>query len=74
VQVLLHGDFEISFTAARQQLLLPTDTMKNTVYSLLGESKSATIEAFAMELATICWHTHRYRGPPSRLTKEPGSE
>jgi urate oxidase len=50
VRVLLEGDFETSFTEADNSKLLPTDTMKNTVYSLARASKADTIEAFAMEL------------------------
>ncbi|HEY2470289.1 MAG TPA: urate oxidase [Terracidiphilus sp.] len=50
VSVLLHGDFETSFTAADNSKILPTDTMKNTVYSLARDSKTATIEEFAIEL------------------------
>ncbi len=50
VRVLLHGDFETSFTEADNSSVLPTDTMKNTVYSLARASKSATIEEFAMEV------------------------
>ncbi len=47
---LLHGDFESSFTAADNSKILPTDTMKNTVYSIARGSRAATIEEFAMEL------------------------
>jgi urate oxidase len=50
VRVLLEGDFESSFTDADNSKLLPTDTMKNAVYSLARASKAETIEAFAMEL------------------------
>lgn len=50
VRVLLHGEFETSFTEADNSSLLPTDTMKNTVYSIARDSKAATIEEFAMEL------------------------
>jgi len=50
VRVLLQGDFESSFTEADNSKILPTDTMKNTVYSIARDSKSATIEEFAMEL------------------------
>ncbi len=50
VRVLLHGDFETSFTQADNSRILPTDTMKNTVYSIARDSKAATIEDFAMEL------------------------
>lgn len=50
VQVLLQGDFASSFTDADNSRILPTDTMKNTVYSLARDSKTGTIEEFAMEL------------------------
>jgi len=50
VRVLLHGDFEISFSEADNSCLLPTDTMKNTVYSIARGSRAATLEEFAMEL------------------------
>lgn len=50
VRVLLEGDFETSFTEADNSKLLPTDTMKNTVYSIARGSKATTIEEFAMEL------------------------
>jgi urate oxidase len=50
VCLLLHGDFETSFTQADNSNVLPTDTMKNTVYSMARDSKAATIEDFAMEL------------------------
>jgi urate oxidase len=50
VRVLLHGDFEHSFTEADNSKILPTDTMKNTVYYVARNSKAATIEEFATEL------------------------
>ena len=50
VRVLLLGDFETSFTEAENSRILPTDTMKNTVYSVARDSKAATIEDFAVEL------------------------
>ncbi len=50
VHVMLEGDFEASFTKADNSKVLPTDTMKNTVYSIARGSEAATIEAFAMEL------------------------
>lgn len=50
VRVLLHGDFESCFTAGDNSRILPTDTMKNTVYSLARESQAATLEEFAIEL------------------------
>jgi len=50
VQVLLEGDFESSFTEADNSKILPTDTMKNTVYSVARDSKAVTIEEYATEL------------------------
>src|SRR5580698_3029641 len=50
VRVLLEGDFESSFTEADNSKLLPTDTMKNTVYSVARSSKATNIEDFATEL------------------------
>jgi urate oxidase len=50
VEVLLTGDFETSFTASDNSKILPTDTMKNTVYFIARESKAATIEEYAKEL------------------------
>ncbi|HVZ83236.1 MAG TPA: urate oxidase [Terracidiphilus sp.] len=50
VRVLLHGDFETSFTEADNSKILPTDTMKNTVYSVARASTAETIEEFAVEL------------------------
>ncbi len=50
VRVLLRGDFESSFTEADNSKILPTDTMKNTVYSIARVSKAETIEEFAIDL------------------------
>jgi urate oxidase len=50
VRVLLQGDFDASYTHADNSMVLPTDTMKNTVYYVARGSKAACIEEFAMEL------------------------
>jgi urate oxidase len=50
VCVLLQGDFDASFTDADNSKILPTDTMKNTVYSIARNSNAATVEDFAKEL------------------------
>jgi urate oxidase len=50
VQILLEGDFHDCFTEGDNSKILPTDTMKNTVYSLARKSPAASIEAFAKEL------------------------
>ena len=49
MRVLLHGDFESSFIEADNSRILPTETMKNTVYSLARDSKAVTIEEFSTE-------------------------
>jgi urate oxidase len=51
VEVLLSGDFESCFTVGDNSEILPTDTMKNTVYSRARESAAECIEDFARELA-----------------------
>jgi urate oxidase len=50
VEILLQGDFESCFTEGDNSKILPTDTMKNTVYSLARNSSAGTIEEFAQEL------------------------
>jgi urate oxidase len=50
VQVLLSGDFETAHTLGDNSKILPTDTMKNTVYSLARDSQAASMEDFAKEL------------------------
>jgi len=50
VQVLLQGDFETCFTEGDNSKILPTDTMKNTVYFLTRSSRAECIEEFAKEL------------------------
>jgi urate oxidase len=51
VQVLLEGDFASCFEDGDNSKILPTDTMKNTVYSLARDSAAACVEEFAQELA-----------------------
>jgi len=49
-EILLEGDFEACFTEGDNSKILPTDTMKNTVYSLARKSSAACMEEFAKEL------------------------
>ncbi len=51
VQVLLRGDFETAHLRGDNSKILPTDTMKNTVYSIARNSKATTMEDYAKELA-----------------------
>jgi urate oxidase len=50
VQILLTGDFDTAHTHGDNSRILPTDTMKNTVYFVARESKSTSMEDYAQEL------------------------
>jgi urate oxidase len=50
VQLLLTGDFDTAHTLGDNSKILPTDTMKNTVYFVARESKSTSMEEYAKEL------------------------
>jgi urate oxidase len=50
VEILLQGDFDSCFTEGDNSKILPTDTMKNTVYSLARNSAAPCMEDFAKEL------------------------
>lgn len=52
VAVELSGDFESSYTKADNSLVVPTDTMKNTVHALAGEHLGLETERFVGTLAT----------------------
>jgi urate oxidase len=58
VHVMLEGDFAASYTDADNSNVLPTDTMKNTVYYVARKSKAETIEAFAMEYGDYLLGNH----------------
>jgi urate oxidase len=49
-EILLAGDFESCFTEGDNSKILPTDTMKNTVYSLARSSSAECMEEFGKEL------------------------
>ena len=50
VEVLLTGDFEAAHTLGDNTKILPTDTMKNTVYFVARDSKAESMEDYAKEL------------------------
>ena len=50
VSVLLDGDFDASFSKADNRLVVPTDTMKNTVNLLAKDKLGAEIERFGVAL------------------------
>src|SRR5580700_8377656 len=50
IEIVLEGDFQSCFVEGDNSKILPTDTMKNTVYSLARKSSSECMEEFAREL------------------------
>src|ERR1700692_3709637 len=50
VQVLLRGDFGSAHLEGDNSSILPTDTMKNTVYSIARSSQATSMEDYAKEL------------------------
>jgi urate oxidase len=50
IEILLEGDFKSCFVEGDNSKILPTDTMKNTVYSLARTSPAECIEEFGKEL------------------------
>jgi len=50
LEILLEGDFETCFVDGDNSKILPTDTMKNTVYSLARTSSAECMEEFGKEL------------------------
>jgi urate oxidase len=50
LEILLEGDFEPCFVDGDNSKILPTDTMKNTVYSLARRSSAECMEEFGKEL------------------------
>jgi urate oxidase len=51
VDIELSGDFSAAYTAGDNHLVIPTDTMKNTVYALARQHDVRPIELFSDRLA-----------------------
>lgn len=51
VEILFEGEFEETYTTGSNTAILPTDTMKNTVYVLARQLRWRDIETFARGLA-----------------------
>ena len=60
VEVWLTGDFRSCFEDGDNSHILPTDTMKNTVYSLGRASSALSMEDFGTELVSHFLETNRY--------------
>ena len=52
VEVALEGDFDAAYTDGDNSNVVPTDTMKNTVYAIAREHGVGSIETFASHLAS----------------------
>ncbi len=50
VAIRFEGDFDTVHTAGDNSKVLPTDTMKNTVYALAGQEPAVSAEGFASRL------------------------
>jgi urate oxidase len=53
LEILLEGDFESCFVQGDNSKILPTDTMKNTVYSLARRSSAQCMEDFGKEMVAF---------------------
>jgi urate oxidase len=62
VSVAFEGDYERVYTSGDNSLVLPTDTMKNTVYAMASQHPVDPIEKFAMTLGA---HFLAKNGPAS---------
>src|SRR5262245_39365322 len=49
--VRFHGDYDASYTDGDNTAVLPTDTMKNTVYALAAKGPIESPESFGLMLA-----------------------
>jgi urate oxidase len=60
VDVQLSGEFSAAYLEGDNRHVLPTDTMKNTVYALARERPLGEIEEFGQRLAEhfLCRHAH----------------
>jgi urate oxidase len=67
IRVRFEGDFETAHTKGENQKILPTDTMKNTVYVLARQYPAEAVEEFALHLIE---HFLTYNAQVSRVRIE----
>src|SRR5690348_17546302 len=60
VAIRLEGDFADSYSAADNSAVLPTDTMKNTVYALAKDEAFLQPEAFGLLLGRYFLNSHQH--------------
>jgi urate oxidase len=70
VNVLVEGDYDDAFRTGSNVDILPTDTMKNTVYSIARRSRATCIEDFAKELIAHFLATYSHADSVSIEIKE----
>ena len=72
VEVWLTGDFQSCFEGGDNSHILPTDTMKNTVYSLARTASAVSMEDFGSELVSHFIEANRYAdGASVRIISTP---
>jgi urate oxidase len=59
VQVQLEGDYEPAYVVGDNSAVLPTDTMKNTVYAFAKREGAVDLELFALRLAQHFRESHQ---------------
>jgi urate oxidase len=67
IGIRFEGDFEAAHTEGDNRKILPTDTMKNTVYALARQHSLETVEAFGLHLIE---HFLTYNPQVSRVIVE----
>jgi urate oxidase len=67
IGIRFEGDFEAAHTKGDNRKILPTDTMKNTVYALARQHSLETVEAFGLHLIE---HFLTYNPQVSRVVVE----
>jgi urate oxidase len=67
IGIRFEGDFEAAHTKGDNRKILPTDTMKNTVYALARQHSLETVEAFGLHLIE---HFLTYNPQVSRVIVE----
>ena len=58
LDIRLEGSFQDAYSKGDNRRVVPTDTMKNTVYALARETRARSAEDFAIELASHFVNNH----------------
>jgi urate oxidase len=72
IEILLEGDFESCFVNGDNSKILPTDTLKNTLYSLARTSSAECMEEFGKELISFLLDRNpQVSAAQARLSEKP---